>query len=253
MFIIGKLLLLLLKPVTWIIIVFLIALVSKNANRKKRFFIAAFVMLLFFTNPFFFDMAAKIYEKKPVRLGDHERYEAGIVLGGFVFYNVHTKEAYFNEASDRFIETALLYKTGHIDKIIVSAGNGYIVKHDFQEAVFVKDHLVELGIPEQDIFVDGLSRNTFQNAVNTKKICDSMHFAGPFLLISSAMHLRRAEALFEKQHLNVRSYPCDILSQNIANNFWEDYLVPSSASLFQWDALIKEICGLLAYKIVGKA
>ena len=253
MFLLGKLFLLLLKPLTWIIIIFLISLVSKNPKRKKRSLVTAFFLLVFFSNPFFFRILAKGYEKKAVMLNENERYQAGIVLGGFVSYNVKTGEAYFSEASDRFIETALLYKSGHINKIIVSGGNGYVVKHNFQEALFVKDHLIQLGIPEQDIFIDGLSRNTYQNAVNTKKICDSMHFAGPFLLISSAMHLPRAEALFTKQKLNVRSYPCDFITQNIANNFWEDYLIPSSFSLYQWDLLIKEISGLLIYKIIGKA
>ncbi len=36
MFLLGKLFLLLLKPLTWIIVIFLIALISKNPKRKKR-------------------------------------------------------------------------------------------------------------------------------------------------------------------------------------------------------------------------
>jgi uncharacterized SAM-binding protein YcdF (DUF218 family) len=228
-------------------------MITKNQTRKKRMVLTAFLLLLFFTNPFLFRLLAKGYEKKPVVLTENEKYEAGILLGGFVSYNVKKDKAYFNESSDRFIETALLYKTGHINKVIVSAGNGYVVKHNFQEASFAKDRLVELGIPAQDIFTDGLSRNTYQNAVNTKQICDSLHFTGPFLIISSAMHLPRAEALFTKQKLTVRSYPSDFITQNIANNFWEDYLVPSSNTLYYWDIFIKEISGLLIYKISGRA
>jgi len=253
MFLIGKLFLLLLKPLTWIIIIFLIGLLSKNPKRKKRLLLLGFLLFLFFSNPFIFRILAKQYEEKPVVLKENEKYEAGIVLGGFVSYKIKTKEAFFNQASDRFIETALLYKTGHIAKVIVSGGNGFVIKTNFQEAAFVKDRLMELGIPEQDIFTDGLSRNTYQNAVNTKKICDSLHLTGPFLLISSAIHLQRAENLFIKQKLNVRSYPCDFITQNIANNFWEDYLLPSAFTMGDWDILIKEITVLLIYKIIGKA
>ena len=253
MFLIGKLFLLLLKPLTWILVIFLIGLLSKNPKRKKRSLLVAFFLFLFFSNPFFFRILAKGYEKKPVVFHENEKYQAGIVLGGFGSYKIKTNEAFFNPASDRFIETALLYKTGHIAKIIVSGGNGFVVKTDFQEASFVKNRLIELGVPEQDIFTDGLSRNTYQNAVNTKKICDSLHLTGPFLLISSAIHLPRAESLFMKQNLNVRSYPCDFITQNIANNFWEDYLLPSSFTLVDWDILIKEVAGLLIYKLSGKA
>ena len=215
--------------------------------------VTAILLLLFFSNPFFFRILARAYEKKPVVLHSNEKYEAGIVLGGFVSYNVKTDEAYFNPASDRFIETALLYKKGNIGKIIIAAGNGYVVKHNFQEASFIKDRLVELGIPQQDIFTDGLSRNTYENAVNSKKICDSVHLNGPFLLISSAMHLPRAENLFIKQKLDIRSYPCDFMTRNIANNFWEDYLLPSSLTLNNWDIFIKELFGLVIYKIIGRA
>jgi uncharacterized SAM-binding protein YcdF (DUF218 family) len=253
MFLLGKLFLLLLKPLTWIIVIFCISLFSKNQRRKKRFGVTAFILLVFFSNPFVFRVLAKQYEKKPVILKEEEKFQAGIVLGGFVNYNIKRDRAYFNEASDRFIETALLYKSGHISKIIVSAGNGYVVKHHFQEASFVKDRLIQLGISEQDIFTDGLSRNTYENAVYSKRICDSDHLTGPFLLISSAMHLPRAEALFKKQKLNVRAYPCDFLTESIANNFWEDYLIPSSFTLYGWDLLIKEITGLLIYKVMGKA
>jgi len=253
MFFLGKLFLLLLKPLTWIIVLFLISIVSKNPKRKKRYLITAFLLLIFFSNPFFFRLVAKAYEKKPVTLTTNDRYQAGIVLGGFVSYNVKTGEAYFNPASDRFIETALLYKKGNIGKIIVAAGNGYIVKHNFQEASFIKDRLVEMGIPAENIVMDGLSRNTYENAVNSKRICDSLHLSGPFVLISSAMHLPRAENLFIKQRLTIRSYPCDFITKNLANNFWEDYLLPSSLTMNNWDIFIKELCGLLIYSIIGKA
>jgi len=253
MFLLGKLFLLLLKPLTWIIVLFLISIVSKNPKRKKRYLITAFLLLIFFSNPFFFRLVAEAYEKKPVTLTTNDRYQAGIVLGGFVSYNVKTGEAYFNPASDRFIETALLYKKGNIGKIIVAAGNGYIVKHNFQEASFIKDRLVEMGIPAENIVMDGLSRNTYENAVNSKRSCDSLHLSGPFVLISSAMHLPRAENLFIKQRLTIRSYPCDFITKNLANNFWEDYLLPSSLTMNNWDIFIKELCGLLIYSIIGKA
>ena len=253
MFLLGKLFLLLLKPLTWIIVLFLISIVSKNPKRKKRYLITAFLLLIFFSNPFFFRLVAEAYEKKPVTLTTNDRYQAGIVLGGFVSYNVKTGEAYFNPASDRFIETALLYKKGNIGKIIVAAGNGYVVKHNFQEASFIKDRLVEMGIPAENIVMDGLSRNTYENAVNSKRICDSLHLSGPFVLISSAMHLPRAENLFIKQRLTIRSYPCDFITKNLANNFWEDYLLPSSLTMNNWDIFIKELCGLLIYSIIGKA
>ena len=252
MFLIGKLFLLLLKPLTWIIVLFLAGLFSKNQNRKKKLIVAGFVALLVLSNPFLFRIVAKNYETKAIILKADEKYEAGILLGGFVFYNIKEKRASFNPAADRFIQTALLYKNQHISKIIIAAGNGYVAKHDFQEAVFAKEQLVRLGIPAEAIFTDPYSRNTYENALNTKKIFDSLQISGPSLLISSAMHLPRAEKLFRKQGLSVKPYPCDFITQNISNNFWDDYLLPSSKTLSDWDSFIKELTGTLIHKLQGR-
>ena len=169
MFLLGKLFLLLLKPLTWILVIFLIALISKNLKEKKSASSQRSCCCSFSVTRSFFESWQRHTKMKPIILHSNEKYEAGIVLGGFVSYNVKTGEAYFNPASDRFIETALLYKKGNIGKIIVAAGNGYVVKHNFQEASFVKDRLVELGIRQEDIFTDGVSRNTYENALNSKR------------------------------------------------------------------------------------
>ncbi|HKZ65078.1 MAG TPA: hypothetical protein VJ111_01915, partial [Chitinophagaceae bacterium] len=125
MFLIGKLFLLLLKPLTWIIVLLLVGLLSKNQNRKKKLIVAGLVGLLLLSNPFLFRIVAKNYETPAITLKADEKYEVGILLGGFISYNIKEKRASFNPASDRFIQTALLYKNQHINKIIIAAGNGY--------------------------------------------------------------------------------------------------------------------------------
>lgn len=180
------------------------------------------------------------------------KYNTGILLGGMVAYNKYDDQGYFNPAADRFIQTALLYKTGHINNVIVAAGNGYITKNNFREALFIKQRLVELGIPAEKIFTDTSSRNTLENARFSKKIIDSFHIQGPYLLISSAMHLPRAQLVFKKAGVNSDLYPCDFVSKEISNNFLEDYILPSALAMNHWDNFIKEILGTVVYKITGK-
>ena len=252
MFLIGKFFLLFLKPLTWIIVFLLIGLLNKNQKLKRKLITAGLIALIFFSNPFFFRLVAKPYEGRPVTLNISQKFEAGILLGGFVSYNINEKRPTFNSASDRFIQTALLYKNRHIQKIIIAAGNGYVAKHDFKEAEYAKEHLVQLGVPAEDILTDPFSRNTYENAVNSKKICDSLNISGQSLLISSAMHLPRAEKLFKKQGISVKPYPCDFTTQNIANNFWDDYLLPSTSTLSNWDSFIKELIGTLVHKLQGR-
>lgn len=249
MFVFLKILLFLFRPLIWIIILFVVALLAKYENRKKTFFKAGVIALLVFSNPFIIRALIQGYETKPVQLGPDEKYSTGIVLGGFVSYNGADDRGYFNSASDRFIQTLSLYKTGHIQNIIIAAGNGYITKHGFKEADYIKQRLVEVGVPAEVIFSDPDSRNTKENAINSKKIIDSVHLTGPYLLISSAIHLPRAQLAFTKQGVPTRLYPCDFSSKNIGNNFLSDYILPSAAALNDWDNFIKELLGVAVYKV----
>jgi uncharacterized SAM-binding protein YcdF (DUF218 family) len=252
MFVLLKILLFFFSPVVWIITLFLLSFFTKREKGKKIFFRTAMGALLFFTNPAVIRLLESLYESKPVVLAKNAQYNAGIVLGGFVSYNLHDDRGYFNAASDRFIQTALLYQTGKIKKIIIPAGNGYIVQHNFHEADFIKEQLVQLGIPAGDIYTDPFSRNTIENAANTKKLVDSLHMSGPFLLITSALHMPRASRLFIKQGLQVQPYPCDFSSRQVANNIIQDDLLPSSSALVHWDKLMVEWIGRFGNAVMGK-
>ncbi|WP_460572105.1 YdcF family protein [Flaviaesturariibacter terrae] len=252
MFVLLKVILWFFRPLIWVIVLFAWGLLTKKPLRKRRLIGAAFGLLLFFSNPAIINALYRAYEPNPVALEQAGQYSAGIVLGGFVNYNQKDDAGYFNSASDRFIQAALLYKTGHLRKLIIPAGNGYIVEHGFQEATFAKEKLVQLGIPEGDIYTDVRSRNTLENAQNTKHIIDSLQLKGPFLLISSAAHLPRARPVFEKLGVPVELFPCDFISRGVGNNLFEDYLLPQSTALRNWDSFIKEILGVITYRITGK-
>jgi uncharacterized SAM-binding protein YcdF (DUF218 family) len=253
MFVLLKILLHLFRPLIWILLVFLFGLLTKNAKRKRIAYQVAFGMLLFFTNPLVIRALLSAYETKPLQWAPTQTFNTGILLGGLVSYSPSENRGYFNQASDRFIQTALLYKEGHIHNLIVAAGNGYITKNNFREADFIKQHLVQLGIPAEKIYTDGLSRNTEENAVNAKRLSDSAQVGGSYLLISSALHLPRAAKVFRKAGIDATLYPCHFLSRGAGNNFLDDYLLPSSVALDRWDLLIKEWVGTAVYLITGKA
>ncbi|TCJ14313.1 YdcF family protein [Flaviaesturariibacter flavus] len=252
MFILLKVLLWFFRPLVWIVILLVWARLTRRAHWKKRLYGAAIAALLFFSNPAIIRGLLSAYEPAPVPIEAVKPHSAGIVLGGFVAYNVRDGKGYFNSAGDRFIQTALLYKAGKIHKIIVPAGNGYIVQHGFSEAAFIRDHFVRLGIPATDIYLDSASRNTLENAQNTKRILDTAHLPGPYLLISSAAHLPRARRVFDKLQIPVELFPCDFVSRARSNNFVEDYLLPSSTALATWDGYLKELLGTMTYKLTGK-
>ena len=193
------------------------------------------------------------YQPVKYTLQTSESYSAGIVLGGFAGSNKTDKQNYFNENADRFLQTALLYKQGHVKKIIVAAGDPSILdKNDFREADFAKDQFIQLGVPEADIFTDRNSRNTAENAANAKKIIDSIGLPGPQLLITSAMHMPRAAKTFIKAGIDIKPYPCAYTAKPLEGFSFDEYCIPSANALRNWEVYLKEIIGVLSYKLLGR-
>ncbi|MFT3948593.1 MAG: YdcF family protein [Agriterribacter sp.] len=253
MHILSKLITILLSPLLWIIIIFLWGLLTKKEIRRKRCFIAALIMLFFFSNPYIIKKLMLAYQPEKYNMQSGEVYSAGIVLGGFAGMNKADNKTYFNQNADRFLQTALLYKEGHIKKIIVAAGDASIInKNDFREADFAQDQFIKLGILPTDIFIDRNSRNTAENAANAKKIIDSLGLAQPYVLITSAMHMPRAEKTFSKAGLNIKPYPCAYLVTPFEQYAVDDYLLPSADALRNWSVYLKEFVGLLMYKVLGR-
>lgn len=253
MFLISKLVIELLNPIIWIMAVFLWSWITRNPIRKKRGFIAGILMLLFFTNPFIINQLILSYQPKKIPLSANQNFSAGILLGGFAGINDKDKQVYFYEQSDRFIQTALLYKTGHIKKIIVAAGSGFVFKDDtFREGDFIREQLIVLGIPAEDILLDRNSRNTAENAANTRNIIDSLHLSPPFLLVTSAIHIPRAQRTFTKAGIETTAYPAAFFVTPPDSKVITDYLLPSSKALMKWDAYLREIIGGLMYRVTGK-
>lgn len=210
-------------------------------------------MLLFFTNPFIISQLILAYQPAKVTFTADQHYSAGILLGGFAGMNKTDHQKYFSEQSDRFIQAMLLYKSGHIKKIIVAAGDGSVFNRgDFREGDFVQEQLVAMGIPAADIAVDRNSRNTAENAINSKKIIDSLRLSPPYVLITSALHMPRAQKTFTRAGIEVIPYPAAFFTRPPDSVVPTDYILPSANALKSWEMYLREITGRLMYWITGR-
>lgn len=228
------------------------ALLTKKANRKKRLGILSIAWFLFFSNPFIILQCTLGWQEPKKELAANETYSVGIVLAGFVSFNFKENKAYFGTASDRFIQAVELYKTGHIKKLMISGGSGSLFYQQYKEADFVKQEFIKMGVPEADIIAENQSRNTFENARNSKLILDSLKITGPYLLITSAMHMKRSKAVFKKAGMPVIPYPAHFAEIDNPVGF-ADAIIPSEDAFDGWEKFLKEMVGLWVYKLTGKA
>jgi uncharacterized SAM-binding protein YcdF (DUF218 family) len=250
-FILSKILAFLFTPVIWIIILLCVSLFSKDAKRKRRTLITSVIMLVLLTNSFLFDEVMRHWEIPAARHSDLKpQYDAGIILSGVLSYDHSFDRLQFNRRNDRLMQAIELYKTGRIKKLFFTGGSGSLVYRDKKESQMVKRFLTSIGIPEQDIIIEDESNNTYENARYSKIILMRSFNNGKYLLITSAFHMRRAVACFNKQEIAVTSYSVDRYSGPRKYQF-DHLLIPNSETLFNWDSLIHEIVGYIVYKVIG--
>ena len=251
-FLLSKLLSIFISPFNWLLIFVLITFFTRDQQRKRRRVIFCISWFLLFSNPYIIHKLSLNWQAKQKTLNTGEQYEAGILLAGFVGFEFKTKQGFYGGASDRFIQAVRLYKLGHIKKILITGGSGSVLRQEYKEADFVKDQLQQMGVAKEDILSENQSRNTYENAVYSKKLLDSLQLKGPYLLITSAMHMKRSQQVFTKVGLNTVAYPCNFTSINNPQLFWES-VTPSHHAFQGWDNYLKEVVGLLVYKMTGKA
>jgi len=249
-FVLSKILTFLISPITWIIFFLAFGLFTKSIRKKTRSYKLGFIALLVFSNPFLLSETFRLWEKPFYANHLKEQYDYGILLGGIADFDEEINRPVFNKSSDRLLQTLKLYEDGIIDKVIISSGSGYVLKQEIKEADFLKEYLISIGIPEDDLIIENRSKNTHENAVFTKKILTNGIENNSFLLITSAYHMRRAAGCFAKEGFRFDMFSTDKKTRK--RSFLPDALIiPSVDALFYWNLLVHEITGFLVYKILN--
>jgi len=254
-FALSKILAFLLSPVNWILAAALVAVFARDRRRKKRAVTAAFVLFLVFTNGFLANKAMQLLEIGSVGREELDRsYPVGIVLGGMIRYTSDSTQVNFNANGDRLFQAIDLYASGKIDRILISSGSGLIQRPAFREASLIKGYLVGIGLPPGDILVETRSRNTRENAVETRALLDSLYpdaVRQQYLLITSASHMRRAAACFRKIGLDVVPYSTTKRTVEGRPVYAPEMILPDPAALYAWKGINHEWIGWIVYKVKG--
>lgn len=173
-----------------------------------------------------------------------------VVLGGAVA-SLHGNNGLIElgEAADRMYAAAVLYKQNKVSTIVVSGGNQPWNTSGYIEGNLIREWLVQTGVNEQDIHVDAKSRNTFENAKNSRGLLESMN-CRQSLLITSAGHMRRALATFNAAGIDMLPFPVDFRSEPEVYRGIMDF-IPTAGSLRQTSEAMREYLGILVYRLRG--
>ncbi len=250
-FVISKLIGFLVSPFWWIIILLSVAYFIKNRVSKKRLYISAIVVFLIFTNPLIFRGVSGAWEGdlQPAE-SMQNKSDVCVVLGGMSTFHEPSGRICFTQSADRLLQAVDLYKKGFISKIIISGGTARLIQKNRPESIHLKEYLLTLGIPAQSVLIDSLSRNTYENSINSMELIKANGWNKKIVLVTSAFHMKRAAKCFEKVEFTVYPYTTDILKGTSSITF-SDVVIPSVSVLNNWDYLIREWVGIIMYWLNG--
>lgn len=247
MFLLSKLLAFFISPFN---IIFLLLVLAYFIKARRNFFLlTGIILFLFFSQPLIFRGVVKKWEGVPTQLPlNDSTIQRVVVLGGMASHHEEYGRIRFWQSGDRLMQALLLVHQNPVKDLIISGGSAAILIHERPEGAFLKEFLEQIGMDSGFITVDSLSRNTFENAVNSAKIFEDRGWKKKIALVTSSWHMPRAKWCFEQVGFEVHAIGTDFMYP-LQPIVFTDYFLPSVPTISQWQLLIKEWVGWIAYRI----
>jgi uncharacterized SAM-binding protein YcdF (DUF218 family) len=136
-----------------------------------------------------------------------------IILGGFEdgWVTAGRGGLALNEAAERLTEGVRIARLLLDMKVVFTGGVGGFFGENAGTAV--RKYLIDAGIAPERIVIENASRDTYENAVFTRKLVKPMP-QDRWLLITSAYHMPRAVGAFRQAGFSIVPFPVDFRTRD---------------------------------------
>jgi len=271
LFVVAQIVTTLASPLTLFLILGLILIprVQRTMERPRlrSAFWGLWVLVFVLGLPIVTDALLKFWEVPRTEIVDTvasepHHWDAIVILGGSVEPAASTGwHIEVNETSERIIDGARLWHEGRAPLILVTGGSGDLHHPEAREAPLMKRLLEGMGVSSSAILMEPESRNSFENAVFSQSLL-AANGVKSVLLVTSALHMKRALAIFRKagfvegdtpaissQAIHVDAFSVDTLREPLV---FPESVLPNARSLVLDSRVIKEMVGFAAYKVLGR-
>lgn len=251
-FFFSKILAFIIAPYTWLFIGLVILLKKVWHTPLKKWVLTLTIFTYVISNSFLVDEVVRAWEFRDDDIYlKSTKYDIAIVLGGMGRIDERQNRIDFIGAGDRLFQAIAMYHKGRVSKLFITGGSGSINKPDHREAIYIKNYLKTIHVPDSAILIENNSKNTYENAIFTKHILDSLQFKGSILLVTSSFHMKRSLAIFNKAgYKNITPFVTNKMTGNRRFDF--DYcFVPNSDALTSLTLITHEMIGYITYKLKG--
>jgi uncharacterized SAM-binding protein YcdF (DUF218 family) len=224
----------------------------KQSLRLGRYLIlTALVILYISSNRYFSDGLVRSLEYRYIPAAELPTADAIVVLGGGIKPQTPPRPwIEVGDAGDRLIYGARLYQQKKAPWLILSGGR-VTWRVDGGKGSESEDMAIlaeALGVPRSAMLQDSTSFNTKQNAENVLQILKAQNLK-TVLLVTSALHIPRALAIFQRLGIEATPAPTDFLlvDSDSENSLAEFSLknLPDTGALTNTTNAIKEYLGML--------
>ena len=172
-----------------------------------------------------------------------------IVLGGAwqLRQSEYWGQLEMNSAAERDIYMAMLARRFPNAQLVFTGGNNRLSGEGLSEADLARTFYDQLGIDADRMIFESESRNTYENALNSKRLVQPEEDE-EWWLVTSAYHMPRSRGVFCQAGWNVKAYPVDHLSWGRSYPFGWSFVY----HLGDLEYVLHEWLGLLVYRITGK-
>lgn len=254
-------------PAGWLVITLLLAFFVKRDRFRRQLVVLALVIFWVLGNSFLTNELALWWEH-PIQPdlaapADSTSRVAIVLTGGIIngekevpgksLNQTRTPRFLLGREADRIGQALYLYKTGAVQKILISGGLGdlpFQTRSVSDEGHMAAQFLLVAGVRPDDIVLENKSRNTHENALFSAPILRQRFAAGHYVLITSAWHMNRAVACFQKEGIRVIPFPCSFIG-NRRSFVPGEWLLPHEEAFFESYYLFRELVGYVTYKLVG--
>lgn len=229
-------------------------------KKARSWFILTALLILWLASTSFVSRAlTRSLEWKYLPPEEIPAVDTAVVLGGGTDPSIYPRSGVeVSGAGDRVLYAARLYKEGKVQHILLSGGEiEWLTTSTSSPAEDMAALLTEMGVPPHALWLEKESRNTHENALFSQKILEEKGVQ-KVLLITSAMHMPRSVALFEKLGVQVIPLPVDYAVTRQEPESGNDDLIgkllgllPSAGYLSDTTNALKEYLGILTYSLQG--
>ncbi len=255
MFLAAKFFAFLTQPLAWVALLLLATLgcLHQRPAWSQRFGWSALLLLLLLGwEPLPDALLRRLENQYPAlnAASSLQTYAGVVVLGGALesAYVWSTPgQSALNEAAERMTEVLPLLRQQPGLRVLFTGGEGELLGGQVSEAERARRFFIAQGVRPDQLLLESASRTTYENAVLSKAL-PGVDAAQPWLLLTSAWHMPRAMASFQKAGWNVTAYPVDFRAGR--QTPWSQYSM--DVGVKKWKTALHESLGLLAYRLSGR-